>query len=245
MMNDPMDLYLFAINRYLKDRKQVREELSMGAELPTSTIKIIINALFCGAQLGMNSQSDIYQILKGDAAKITYLKEHPYIQELRKDINTCWEYLKPMMSRTSIIDNKGKSRMMPIRPKQKWMLYFRLEQQALNAVRTYLNGIGITYFTEHDGWNTSQEIDEQQLIDYVYNQTGYNIKLEYEYLPSAKYNEDDSGTSILQYPIVRQVEAELFTKDKGGLTKPEHWTKQPNGSYKLNDMGLNHIRKII
>ena len=244
MMNDPMDLYLFAIRRYLKDRQQVREELSAESELPINTIKVIINALFCGAQLGMNSQSDIYQMLNGDQAKITFLKQHPFITELRKDIHTCWEYLKPAMTRISITNKAGRKQMLPIRPRQKWSLYFRLEQQVLFAVRTYLTQKGITYFLEHDGWVTNQPINEQELIDFIYNQTGFDINLDYQYLPSAKYKEeDDTGTSLPLYPSVSQVDAELFTTDKGGLTKPEHWDKQPNGSYKLNDMGLKYITK--
>jgi hypothetical protein len=52
----PMDLYLFALRRYLKDRKQIRQDLADQTEISYKDAKVIINALLMGAQLGNNKE---------------------------------------------------------------------------------------------------------------------------------------------------------------------------------------------
>lgn len=178
----PMDLYLFALRRYLKDRKEVRNELATEAEITYEQSKEIINALLMGAQLGLNKDSDIYKLLNGDKARIEFLKQHEYLKQLRDDIKLCWEYIKPTLPRKSILTKSGKHRMLPVSNKQKAGIYFDLERRVLNASRDYLNRINNKYFLEHDGFVCEREINMDELSKWVYINTGFDIKLDHKSL---------------------------------------------------------------
>ena len=173
-----MDLYLFALRKYLKDRKEVRTELANQAEITYDQAKEIINALLMGAQLGMNYKSDIYKLLDGDKARIEFLKQHEFIKQLREDIKTCWEYIKPTLSVTYITDKNHKQRRLGIRSKQKAGVYFDLERKVLNASRDYLGRTNNKYFLEHDGFVCEKEINKEELSKWIYNNTGFVVELD-------------------------------------------------------------------
>lgn len=175
-----MDLYLFALRRYLSDRNQVRTELAKAIEVDMKTVKVLINALFCGARLGNNPEFALSQLLGNDSAKIAYLKENEFITQLRDDIKTCWTYIEPSMSRTSIVDKNSRTRMLPVSSKQKWARYFDLERTILNHVIDYMKQRDYSYFLEHDGWACSNKLDVNDLSDYVYNSSGYRVIFESE-----------------------------------------------------------------
>ena len=178
-MQGPMDLYLFALRDYLKDRKSIRDKIANETEVSPNIIKIIINALLTGAQLGRNKDSDIYKLLDGDIARIEYLKQHPYIKELRTDIKTCWEYIKPTLTRRSIVNKNNKHQLLPISSKQKSNIYFQLERQILDAVIEFMDSTGdIKYFLEHDGWSCNKKLDNELLTKWIKDKTGYDIQLE-------------------------------------------------------------------
>ncbi len=174
----PMDLYLFAINRYIQQRGQVREELAQASELTQDQVKQIINAMFNGAKISLNPDTTIYQIVAGDRAKIAWLKQDPFIQELKSDIKTIWEYIEPTLYRTYAVDSKtGRQRKLPLGAKQKSGVYRDQERRVLNCVRSYLEQTHNEYFLEHDGWTTRQPIMESELLDHIHTQTGFKIRL--------------------------------------------------------------------
>lgn len=205
----PMDLYLFAIQRYLTDRKQVRKEVAQAADIPVELVKVIINGLFAGAQLGHNPTSAIYKLLKGDRARIECLKQDPFITELRRDIKTMWEYINITLTKRTKTYSNGKTRKLPVSSRQKWNLYFELERQVLNAVREYLDSTGNKYFLEHDGWSTHYEVNQEELLDWIYQKTGFIIHLDLEILEKRTYN---------SYPIALQV-----SKPRETLSDSEFW----------------------
>jgi hypothetical protein len=174
----PMDLYLNALNTYLKNRQTIRADISTKAELDPKTVKVLINALFCGARLGANNQLAMFQLLEQDRAKMAYIKQDPFIIELREDIKTCWEYISPSMTRER---NNKTNKLKPISSSQKWNRYFDLERQVLNSVIQYMKDNSIKYFLEHDGWSCDRVIDRDQLSDYVYGSTGYRVMFEVDY----------------------------------------------------------------
>ena len=178
----PMDLYLFALRRYLKDRTEVRNQLASETEITYSEAKTIINALLMGAQLGNNSDSDIYQILNGDKARIEFLKQNDYINQLREDIKICWEYIKPTMTRKQITTKKGHKRILPLSSNQKAGLYFQLERKVLNSVKTYMDKTNNQYFLEHDGFVCKNLINLDAISDWIYNDTQFVIQLAKEQL---------------------------------------------------------------
>jgi hypothetical protein len=196
----PMDLYLFALRKYLADRKTVRNELASEAEITYEQAKEIINALLMGAQLGHNQDSDIYKLLKGDKARIEFLKQNEYLKQLRDDIKTCWDYIKPTLPMTYITDKNNKQRRLPISNKQKAGVYFDLERKVLNVSRDYLDRTNNKYFLEHDGFVCEKEINKEELLKWIYINTGFNIKLDQECLVERESN---------SYPSVSQVGAKI------------------------------------
>lgn len=192
----PMDLYLFALRSYLKDRKQIRTQLANDAEITYEQAKEIINALLMGAKLGHNSDSDIYKMLNGDTARIEFLKQHEYLKQLREDIKTCWEYIRPTLPRTYITDKNNKQRRLPVSNKQKAGVYFDLERQVLNTCRDYLDRTNNKYFLEHDGFVCEKELDKEELSKWVKINTGFDIKLDHKVFIKEQIN---------LYPSVIQV----------------------------------------
>jgi len=174
-----MDEYCFAINRYLKEKTQIRDELALALELESAAIKEIINALFAGAIISNHKDSDIYHILAGDRARIDYLKQDPFITELRSDIKKCWDVINTTIPRRR---NSATNRLLKISSRQKWNVYFALERVVLNSVRNYLDNNSVRYFLIHDGWTCASEIDLNELELHVKNETGYSIKFDYKKL---------------------------------------------------------------
>ncbi len=175
-----MEEYLFTLRDYLSNKTKIRNEIAREIELPVSAVKEIINALFAGATIANNDKSDIYEILNGDRIRIEYLKQNKFIKELRKDIKTCWEYIRPVMQTRTRLQPNGKQRLCKITPKQKWNVYFELERIVLNSVRTYLEENSIKHFLIHDGWVCDKQVNEEELKEHVKMKTRFNINFDYQ-----------------------------------------------------------------
>ena len=175
-----MDIFLVALNQYISNRIQIRNDLAHELEVDPKIIKVLINALFCGARIGNNPDFAISQLLNHDQARIEYLKQNEFIQQLRSDIKICWNYIAPSMYRTRVIDKNSRERLLPISSKQKWARYFDLERTILNSVVDYMKKNNYRYFLEHDGWSSSREIILNELELWVFNSTGYRVLFENE-----------------------------------------------------------------
>jgi hypothetical protein len=175
-MNEP----LTALNEYLSDKSNVRTRISKQLEVPTQITKVIINALFCGARIGNNPDFAISQLLNHDSARITWLKEDPYIMQLRADIKTCWDYIEPHLPKSYITTSNGVRRKAPLTSKRKWNLYFEQERKVLNQIKTYLHLTSNRCFLEHDGFVTEYELDIDDLKSYIENTTDYNLNFKHE-----------------------------------------------------------------
>jgi len=176
-----MDLYPFAIKKYITDRKQIRYEIAQAAELTEQQVKRIINGLFQGAHVSNYTQSLVYKELDGDTAKIAYLKQNEFIRQLQEEIKTCWAYIRPQLSKRTT-ETKTGTRLLPITGKQKTALYRDLERVVLDSVRLYLNQTDNQFFAEHDGWSSKQAVDITALVQHIRTQTGYQIEIEQESL---------------------------------------------------------------
>jgi hypothetical protein len=172
-----MDLYLFTLRDYLKDRTTHRERIARELGISKDTAKRIINALFAGARLSCNGKTDIYVELDCDAAKIKWLQQDEWLKKLRADIKVCWDYLveaRPEL-RVKRTDKNGKSSWAPLTPTNKWGIYFWLERQVIGAVREWLELTRNPHFLEHDGWNSQYEISIKETIDWIKYRTGFNV----------------------------------------------------------------------
>jgi len=176
-----MDEYPFTIKQYIANRKQIRNEIAQQAEISEQQVKRIINGLFQGAHVSNYSKSLVYKELDGDVAKIEYLKQNEFIKGLQGEIKTCWEYIRPTLSKRTT-ETKTGTRLLPITGKQKTALYRDLERVVLNSIRDYLNQTDNQFFTEHDGWTSKQVVDLNALVLHIKSTTGYQIEIEQDSL---------------------------------------------------------------
>lgn len=187
------DLYLPNLLNYLNNKNLIRDHISNQLEVPNNIVKIIINALFCGARIGKSNKFAISQLLNHDIARITWLKEDTYINDLRSEIKTCWQYIEPNTTIRYITKN-NKRRKLAMNSKIKWSVYFQQERLVLDTIRKYLTSTNNKHFLEHDGWVTAIQIDEIKLQNYIKEQIGYDLKLDMHKI--------DHNLSPLIYPLV-------------------------------------------
>jgi hypothetical protein len=171
-----MENWPTAIHNYIQFKSEIRDELARQLDMPAADVKIAINALFCGARLGNNNEFALYRLL-GSKHRVDLLRNNKFIQELRADISACWQTIQVLIPRKTITDKNGKERLIPVSSKQKWNIYFELERSVLNAVKKYLSMTGNRHFLEHDGWSTEHPIDMDELINFVYQETGFKITI--------------------------------------------------------------------
>ena len=181
-VSGPCDEYLAAVNAYVSNPNVYRQTVSEQLQIPIDDAKVILTALFSGAVVSANNQTEIYQLLDGDIARITWLKQDPFVCELRSDIKIMWSYLRPLVPLVTKKQANGKHRKLPMSNKHKWLLYFQLERRVLDAVVSYLMANNIKYFLEHDGWSTNQKIHEHELLTYVKKYTGFDLQLKYQHI---------------------------------------------------------------
>ena len=193
-----MDIYLFALRTYLKDKQMIRTQLAKQLDVSPKVIKIIINALFCGARIGSGDFA-ISKLLDNDIAKIQWLKQDPYITELRSDIKTMWSYIEPSMAKAYTTTKSGKQRKVALSSKKKWQLYFELERQVLNEVQNYLRLTKNRYFLEHDGWATEHQINEHELNQYIKDSLEFDVKFKMEHLENIKSLTATTPSMLLLY----------------------------------------------
>lgn len=173
-----MDEYPFAIYEYIRNRDAIRNRISTECEITPDIVKRIINGLLQGAIISHEPTSSIIKELQGDHSKIEWFKQDEFIQELKRDIKLCWDYIRPYVQMRTITTKRGITKKLPITSKQKTGLYRELERQVLDSVRTYLDKISVRYFLEHDGWTCESDINQTELIEFVRTTTGFVIELE-------------------------------------------------------------------
>lgn len=164
------------IQQLLVDRTAYRQRIADLAEVPLRTAKVLITALFCGARLGHNPDFALSHLLAGDRARIEILKQDPGIQALRADIRLCWETIRREIPPRF---NAQSGRRIAVSSTEKWRVYFDMERRVLDSVARYLELTDNACFLEHDGWTCREEVNDQELRDYVRLRTGFDISIEH------------------------------------------------------------------
>jgi hypothetical protein len=190
------DEYLFALTQYLADPTRIREQLAQELEMPVRAVKVLINALFCGARIGHNTEFALTKLLANDPARVEFLKQHQYLTQLRMDIRQCWRAISEVMPRTYVETTKGQRRV-PLSSRKKWVKYFELERSVLDVVRMYLDQTNNRHFLEHDGWATEREVNLNELKFVIERMTGFQVDISF------------STTHHSTYPIVYDLEKGL------------------------------------
>lgn len=171
---------LTAIEYYIKNRTAIRQRLAIECELDPQQVKKMLNRLFQGGQISLYTESECYKELNGDIAKIIFLKQDKFLTELRTDISEMWRRIKPSTQLRTKTDKLGRTRAVALTAKRKTGVYREQERQVLDAVIKYLNLTDNKFFTEHDGWITQEEIDRDELVDYIRLLTGFDVEIDYE-----------------------------------------------------------------
>lgn len=170
----------------LDEPKGFRERISDETGISVVIIKRVINAIFNGASIGFNPDSDVYKMLNGNAIYINKLKYNKTIIALRSEIKQCWAVIEPtMMMRFSLKKKKnGELKKIPVSAKTKASKYRELEYKVMNCIYEYLDSIGNGYFCEHDGFFCVDEIDIQSLTEHVETKLGFRLKFSHEVISS-------------------------------------------------------------
>jgi len=182
---------LETIDFYINNKNSVRQKLQDETQLDYDTVKQLLNAMFAGAIIGANPKFSIFNLVNCDVAMIKYLQQDPFIQALKLDIKEMWDYLKPTIPfRQATLHgslrykNDGSPWKAPINAKDKWHVYFCLERSVLEAIKRYLNEIGVKYFLIHDAFASEPlpyGIDDLQM--YIQTETGFLLNFDKEILP--------------------------------------------------------------
>lgn len=192
------DQYFYEIEEnYLKHKTAYRNKIASDAELTPKQAKILLTALLCGARLSSNKKHSSIMKMINDKSIIEYLKQDQSVVDLKQDIKDLWNWIEPSLGRRTIKTKAGHIRKLPLSPKQKWGRYFDLERLVLNATRRYLDSKGIKYFLEHDGWSTSEELNQEELIQFIEDSTGFNVSLDYELVNPNDIQSDTDHSAAL------------------------------------------------
>jgi hypothetical protein len=191
-----LDKKLDAYEYYLNNKSLVRNRLASLINESTTDIKIMINALFCGARLGCNKHFALYHLFDKDNNIICTLKDDEYLMELIEDIKYMWRMIGPSfhvaryryndkevvdMDTGELYTTQVRGKKIAMNSSDKWDLYFRLENRVGSCIRNYLKELsGIRWFFEHDGWSATSEIDTESLRTYVQEHTGFVLSFSYE-----------------------------------------------------------------
>jgi hypothetical protein len=174
-----MSEYLFAMRSYLKRKDTIRSMLARDLEIPVEVAKRIINSLFAGAKIANIDTNSIFNLLDNDLARLIALREHHYIIQLREEIKLCWDYIEEHYEKRYIITKKGTQKRQRMNSKRKWGVYFQLEQQVMNVVRTYLDSNN-KCFLEHDGWTCENLVNTSELETIIKRETNFTVKLQFD-----------------------------------------------------------------
>lgn len=157
---------------FLNEPTDFREYLGEVAGINSKTAKEVLNALFCGANLGANHKFDLFHVLAKDERKVELLKADPLLAALREDIARCWNTIKAAMPEAFALDSTE------ARESQlKWRLYFSLERQVLDAICAELERLEVKHFKEHDGFRSEKDIDLCSLEAHVLSSTGFSVRI--------------------------------------------------------------------
>ena len=173
------DLYMPALDDYIVNKTQFRETIKVDFELDDKTTKVLLNSLFCGANIGFNPQYATSIMLNNDTAKIALAKEHPTIIQLREDIKLCWCHIVNSGLEISRRRNIESNRLVRVSSRDRWSCYFKYEREVISSISRYLRELNIKCFLEHDGFSSDKAINVVELCARVKLDTAFDLNMTY------------------------------------------------------------------
>lgn len=159
------------------NRNEFRAKVAEEAQIDVRLAKVIITSLVAGAILAAGPKRALWKLIGGNYSVMRRLQLSPSLTQLRKDIALMWKFNECEMTRRSKQGPGGKLRKLPYSSRQKWNLYFKLENIVMHHAYKFIEQkYGCRVFNEHDGFRTDVEIEVAELQMYIMEKTGFNVK---------------------------------------------------------------------
>ena len=171
-----------ALHNYILNRTQMRQQIAIEASVSVEQTKLVINAVLQGSVLSTYHASRLYHEMDYDYALIQRLKQSQTLTALRKDIKSLWQCLRGEFEREYYLDKNNVKKTKRLSSRDKSAYYRRLENEVARVIQKYLRQQRIRFLWVHDGWQSDNVIDPNELIARVRQQTGFVIQLDYTML---------------------------------------------------------------
>ena len=159
-----------ALDRYIANRSQLRDQLSQELELDTAIIKKILTAILNGGSISIWHENMIFSYVGYNKLMIHQLRVNQYIQQYQREVRDMWKHIRGTLDL-----NKGQR----FNAKMKSEIYRFLEESVRVVIKRYLKKTNNVAFIEHDGWSSTKPVDIDQLTFEVSKQTGFVIELDW------------------------------------------------------------------
>ncbi|MDN4590832.1 hypothetical protein DBA29_20335 [Xenophilus aerolatus] len=167
-----LELLQGPIHAYINNKDSMRARIAEELGISRQHAKQILNSLFNGARLAKNNFCAIYRDLPGPPVdknrRMEWLQSDVEISLLKTAIDHAWWKIGRKLD---VNTKKGAVR---------WNIYFTAERTVLNSIVRYLDEKGLQFFTEHDGFRSSGEVDTDELSGWIKDKTGYDLQIERE-----------------------------------------------------------------
>jgi hypothetical protein len=172
------------LQSYLDDRSGFRQHVAALTGLDYEDAKRLVNSLFNGAKLGANPFWASFKLLEYDHEAMERLKQDTQVKRLRRGIASVWKTIEGQkradtrLTLDELVTGYERPEWKLKKSTDKWAVYFKYERAVLDSISSYLHGRQINFFSEHDGFRTSHEVDITDLEKHVFEQTGIDLKIE-------------------------------------------------------------------
>lgn len=153
------------IRAYLDNKDAFRQRIAALVDIPVQDAKRLINSLFNGARLAANPFCAAFRLL-GSKDKMQLLQDDREVRALRVAVKSMWSAIARKTDE-DVSSSRGK-----------WALYFKWERRVLDAIKLELDEMDVQYFTEHDGFRTTEEVDVARLEKAIFYATRLEMKIE-------------------------------------------------------------------
>jgi len=168
-----------ALENYIKNRSQVRQQIAREADTTPDVVKDVINSLLQGSILTTFSTSKLFQKLNSDYQLVQRFKQSETLNSLRADLRDLWKCLRDEFERTYYFDCNNRKRTHRLSARDKSAYYRKFENEVARVIQRYLNKHSVRFLWVHDGWQCDKAIDPNELCARVRQQTGFVIELDW------------------------------------------------------------------
>lgn len=168
-----------ALENYVDNRTQVRQQLSVECEISEDKIKTVINSILQGGVISSWPSNKTFCDLNYDYDAVFKLNNNPTMISLKADIKSLWKSLSSEFSVRYITDKNGKQRKKKLSGSDKSGYYRQLELEVGDVIRRLLKKNKVRALWIHDGWVCDKAIDPSLIVTEVRRQTGFVLELDW------------------------------------------------------------------